>query len=307
MKKSFFSKVINTLYYIMVPALSYAIWYLINYFVTTVSSYISLLSVDKSQLSADNLYDLEIEIYYKNVSLVYTIASIIAIFIFFLIYKRFKVNALAAISFAKVKFGVLALVFAAGVLLNVFSVSFVEEMNNIIPQSWIDANQESVESFQQGSLIFQFLTVMVFAPIVEELLFRGILYTSLKNAAKQFCKNADTNKIVIIVSSVITSFLFGFIHGNILQGIYTFILSFVMIYAVEKTKSLIASIVIHMGFNMSALFTFFLYGNVSYLVLCIVSIILSIGAMILMTLIVDKGADQQVISCENKREDVNER
>ena len=55
MKKRILKKILGALYFIVLPLLAYAIWYLINYFVTIVSSYISLLSVDESQLSADNL------------------------------------------------------------------------------------------------------------------------------------------------------------------------------------------------------------------------------------------------------------
>lgn len=287
-KNSLIKKFASAFYYVLIPMLAYSVWYLINYFVSTVATFISLMNVDKSELSADNLQNLEIEIYNNNLCLVYTISALIAILLFYLIYKRFKVQAVSSISFARVEFLRLMIFFFAGVIFNVFSVSFVEVMENIIPDSWIEANQESVGAFQNGNLIFQFLTVMIFAPIIEELIFRGILYSSIKNASRQFFSNSEYKMIVIIISSIITSVCFGVIHGNMLQGIYTFILSFVMIYAVELTGSILSSIMIHMGFNMSALFTFFLYPYVPMIVLCIISLICSVGMMVLATVITIK-------------------
>lgn len=286
MGNGFFNRLIDAVRYILMPALAYAIWYLINYFVTNVSAIVSITFFeDVSGASADELLQIERSVLQKNVSLVYTISAIIALFFFYLMYKRFNVRTIADISFSRTKTFPNVTMFFAGILLNVFSVSLVNLLIKIIPQSWVDANSESVGAFAKGNIVFMILTVAIFAPIIEEILFRGILYNSLKKAIEHLVPVSENNVIAKIISAVITSFLFAYIHGNILQGIYTFVLSIIMIYALEITGSLITAIVIHMGFNMANLFTFFLYGKVPDIVLCIVSAILVIIAFAMVKIV----------------------
>lgn len=286
MKKGFFNKTIGAISCLLIPALAQAIWYLINYFVANVSTIVAVtFFVDISSASADDLTLIEREVYKRNASLVYTISAVIAIFIFYIIYKRFKVKTIVdLVSFKKTGVLKLFLIFISGILFNVFSVTAVKIMDNIIPQKWIDANSESVGAYQQGNIIFSFLTIMVFAPIIEEILFRGFLYSSLKKAIYQIVPYGEKNIIVVVICAAITSFCFGYIHGNILQGIYTFILSLIMIYVMEYTGSIISAIALHIGFNMSMLFTQFLYGRVPDIVLCVTSIILSIISLAIMTI-----------------------
>lgn len=279
MKQGFFNRLIGAVHYILMPALAYAIWYLINYFVTNVSAIVSITFFeDVSGASADELLQIERSVLQKNVSLVYTISAIIALFFFYLMYKRFNIRTISDISFRHTKTFPNVTMFLTGVVLNVFSVSLVNLLDKIIPQSWVDANSESVGAFAKGNIVFTILTIVVFAPIIEEILFRGILYNSLKKAIGQLVPVCENKVITKIIAAVITSFLFAYIHGNILQGIYTFVLSVLMIYALELTGSLITTIVIHIGFNIANMFTFFLYGKVSDIVLCIVSAILVIIA-----------------------------
>lgn len=275
MVKGFFSRLINAVYFLLVPVLAYAIWYLINYFVTNVSALVSITFFeDVSGASADELLQIESTVLRRNIGIVYTISAIVAIFFFYLMHKRFQVRTISDISFSRTKAFPNVTVFLSGVILNVFSVSLVNLLSKIIPQSWIDANADSVSSFSHGNIVFSLLTVMVFAPIIEEILFRGIMYTSFTKAFAQLFPAGEKNVMPKILSAVTTSLAFGYIHGNILQGIYTFVLSLIIICAREITGSLITAILIHMGFNMSNLFTYFLYGRVPDIVLCIVSAIL---------------------------------
>ena len=85
MNKGFFNRLIGAVHYILMPALAYAIWYLINYFVTNVSAIVSITFFeDVSGASADELLQIERSVLQKNVSLVYTISAIIALFFFYL-------------------------------------------------------------------------------------------------------------------------------------------------------------------------------------------------------------------------------
>lgn len=86
-------------------------------------------------------------------------------------------------------------------------------------------------------IIVQMICSGILGPILEELVFRGIVYNKLKTFNKY--------KVSIILTSVI----FALFHSNIIDAIYAFIVSFVLIYVYEKYKTLKASILMHISLN----------------------------------------------------------
>ena len=82
------------------------------------------------------------------------------------------------------------------------------------------------------------LHVLVIAPIVEEVIFRGYIYTILKS------------KIPIIFATIINSTLFALIHYNVLSYILLFVLSIFLTYIYERNGSIICPIIIHSLFNL---------------------------------------------------------
>ena len=91
---------------------------------------------------------------------------------------------------------------------------------------------------------------VILAPIVEELLFRGLVFRSL----------TDKSKWLAIFAS---SFLFGFLHiysalfaGDLSQLIYLFSyggMGFAFSYAYEKRKTICVPILMHMINNLVAI------------------------------------------------------
>lgn len=79
--------------------------------------------------------------------------------------------------------------------------------------------------------------VGVIAPIVEEVVFRGVLYTWLRRHGG------------VIAATVISSALFGLVHANIAQGVAAFIMAVVLALAYEHTRSLWVPIVMHIANN----------------------------------------------------------
>ena len=82
-----------------------------------------------------------------------------------------------------------------------------------------------------------FLLVSFFAPIIEEILFRGIIQKGMIN-------NGVKPKTAILISA----FVFGFIHFNPWQFVGAFLLGIVLGVVYFKTKSLLMSILLH-SFN----------------------------------------------------------
>ncbi len=90
-------------------------------------------------------------------------------------------------------------------------------------------------------LIYQVLCSGILGPILEELLFRGIVYNKLKEIT--------TSMKAIVLCSV----FFGMIHFNIINAIYAFGISFMLIYLYEKYKTLKAPIIMHMVLNTTTI------------------------------------------------------
>lgn len=85
------------------------------------------------------------------------------------------------------------------------------------------------------------LTTGILGPILEEILFRGIIYHKLKTSF-------STQKVIFLVS-----FLFAIYHFSLLQGIYTFLFSLLLTKIYHKYQNLWIPIVIHCAGNLAGL------------------------------------------------------
>ncbi|RYF29040.1 MAG: CPBP family intramembrane metalloprotease [Chloroflexi bacterium] len=94
-------------------------------------------------------------------------------------------------------------------------------------------------------MLLAFATLVVLAPIAEEVLFRGYLYGKLRKYSS------------ILPSIVITSLLFGAVHMQWNVGLDTFALSVVMCCLREVTGSVWAGVLLHMIKNGIAFYLLF--------------------------------------------------
>ena len=123
--------------------------------------------------------------------------------------------------------------------------------------SGFDANQKQNVGFQSAHgtvpLLITFVSLVILPPIAEEIIFRGYLFSGLRT------------KIKFIYAAIITSALFAVPHllegqsgGTLwIAGLDTFVLSMVLCYLREKTKSLWPGIMLHAlknGLAFAALF-----------------------------------------------------
>lgn len=94
-----------------------------------------------------------------------------------------------------------------------------------------------------GSVLFNtftFISVVILAPIFEELIFRGMILNTLTKYNKMF-------------AIIVTSLLFGLLHLNITQAIPAFFMSLVLCYMYVQTDSIFVTILAHAGNNFLAL------------------------------------------------------
>lgn len=85
------------------------------------------------------------------------------------------------------------------------------------------------------------ITTGLLAPILEEFIFRGLIYNQLKKF-----NNKKT-------SIVLATLIFAFFHFELSQIIYTFIIGLYLTIVYEKTKSIKMSIMAHIIINVSTL------------------------------------------------------
>lgn len=81
--------------------------------------------------------------------------------------------------------------------------------------------------------VFVVLELVLIAPIGEECIFRGLIFNSLKK------------RIPISAAIILQAVLFGLYHMNFVQGIYVIPLAILCAYAVYKTGSVMAGVLIH--------------------------------------------------------------
>ena len=118
------------------------------------------------------------------------------------------------------------------------------------PLAFVDPLYQSVSSV--WLLIF---AMVIVAPIYEELIFRGILWSAI---AEQFTSPPDTEYRGAIVASLVTSLIFAVIHLQ--YGIYEIstivVLALLFCYARIKSGSLILPILLHIINNGAAMWQY---------------------------------------------------
>ena len=138
-------------------------------------------------------------------------------------------------------FVVVGLIVAADFLLSYFNLLPIDTLtNSLIPESVIQTGYISTNLIGSPWRLSLFVTeVCVFAPIGEELIFRRLLYISLRN------------KYSFPFSLIISSLVFGIIHGG--GWFIVFGKGLLIGYFYEKNRDVLAAIFLHSSINILAL------------------------------------------------------
>jgi membrane protease YdiL (CAAX protease family) len=155
-----------------------------------------------------------------------------------------------------------------------------DPIGNIIPMP--ESFKKSIMEFGSQTGIFAFLLLVIAAPILEELLFRGIILDGL------------LKKYSPLTAILISSLLFGLAHLNPWSFINGLIIGTFSGWIYYKTRSVLPSIIIHASANLSGfLFKYFvdvnslmndslvkIYGGVTNLILSIICSIIIVSVCI---------------------------
>lgn len=108
-----------------------------------------------------------------------------------------------------------------------------------IPEALMSSYLSSVGTAASGSTLMILLTVVIVAPIAEELLYRGAIYGTLKKASRP------------IAAVAVSAAIFGLMHQDPLWMIYTFIVGLALTLVLNVYDTLYAAILMHVAFNFS--------------------------------------------------------
>ncbi len=92
--------------------------------------------------------------------------------------------------------------------------------------------------FYGNSLLFEVLTLCVIAPVLEEIVYRGLVY-------RRFCEKGSK-----AAAAVWSALIFGLLHFNLVQCLYAFAAGLLLAYIVGKTGSLVTAMAAHGTMNL---------------------------------------------------------
>jgi len=178
------------------------------------------------------------------------LANIIFIPILFINYKKYNQKE------EKFDYKNIILLIGIGLFLSVFYNSLMFYLNKLL-------NITSLY-VENNNILIALISTGIIGPIIEELMFRGIIYNEAKN------------KYSFMKAILITNIIFALFHFSFVQMIYAFIIGFILIYIYEKYKNIKACMIVHMASNITtSLYLMFLIKDYSFnYAILIISIIM---------------------------------
>lgn len=120
-----------------------------------------------------------------------------------------------------------------------FLSGYITSITAFLVPKWMDEYTEIMDmaGFDDELTVVIFLYAVVFAPLCEELIFRGVTMNLFKLALPFWAAN------------LFQAIMFGIYHMNWIQGIYAFVLGLILGYVCEKCGKIYYSILLHALFN----------------------------------------------------------
>ena len=218
-----------------------------------------------AEFDASELMDRVMPFVLENSTLIVLICNIISFAVFLPLWLATRKRAERFENRRPVALGIVILGFFSGFNVVQLLVFGLTDITRFFP-----AYEEVAGMLSGGSVLMQVLAVGISAPVVEELVFRGILMNRMK-------------WLPVWASVLIQALLFSFVHFNLFQCLYAFLAGVLLGLVYLKYRSVIMVILGHVAFNMiSIILSEFLPENMAVVVFLICPLLmLGCGAILI--------------------------
>ncbi len=154
-----------------------------------------------------------------------------------------------------------------------------------IPESVIESfnNTRSTELiYGNGPLWLELISIAVVTPILEEVIFRGLIFTRLRRAMS------------VSLALGLCALIFGVVHGHYIAIIYASLLGILLCLLMLRVRdSVLAPICCHMGFNFGSYLINWIFGDTVNMPLMLAFYFLSIALCLICAYMIFRRADQE--------------
>lgn len=170
-------------------------------------------------------------------TLVGLLSGLLALLIYGIIFLVRKKKLGAEIGLKKIDVKSILPIVLMGVALNIVMLLVI----NVIPfpESWRESLVANSGALQGGNVIINWISVVIMAPVIEEVVFRGLIYTRLKKG------------MPALAAAILSAVVFGLMHGTVIWVLSAFVLGMILVWCEEKYQSLAASILFHAAYNLT--------------------------------------------------------
>lgn len=121
-----------------------------------------------------------------------------------------------------------------------FVLGFLNVVGLLAPslmESYNDASQSVDTGKSAFSLVLSFFSLVVAAPITEELIYRNMAIANMRS------------RLPAVLSVILSSLIFGLFHGNVVWMLYAGGIGVLFGFLYVKSESIYVSLTVHIGFN----------------------------------------------------------
>lgn len=197
---------------------------------------------------------------YLGEAFVYAVLILVFFTIYKLVFSRDKEEAKLSLN---PKYSIKCLVAGVGVSgVSLLWIMLAEQLPAL--KSSLDAMNMGNENIGGGSFIGAVVVAVIGAPLIEEIVFRGIVFRSLRRVSPAW--------VAILASSV----LFGLYHMNPVQIVYATLMGLVAGIIYEKSNNLLFPILVHVANNLVAAIQGFIPFESGDIIMNVISLIMII-------------------------------
>ena len=170
---------------------------------------------------------------HEDAAFLTTLAAIVALPIFLFWYRedsKFEAKRERKLAFCDI-LAIIILAICANLILTIV-------MNQL--QVFFSLPNDSQERLFASNLATQIIGIGIIVPIMEEVLFRGLVYRRLK------AYNDSWGSLLLAAA------MFAVYHGNLVQIIFAFPMGMILIWVYRKWETLLAPVVFHITVNLSS-------------------------------------------------------